>query len=134
MASGCWSRVFSGGAYTAGYSTNYNQTEPDQFSTKPTILDELPVTVTSIAEAVGYWVEMLRQRLAASATITATSTQIYTITLKRGTRTDTLTWQLSNAQGAYPLVVSYATPVDSETGQQFQNIRHALGWLVERLA
>lgn len=135
----CWSRVFSGGATTSGTgccipSACCNQTSADQVSTKPTIFDELPVTTGSIAEAVGYWAEQLRQRLAATATITATSDQIYTIVLRRGTRTDSTTWQVTNAQAAYPLVVSYATPVDSGSNVQFWNVHHCIDWLVEKFA
>ena len=133
----CYSRVFSGGVSTIQGGTPSaccNQTQPNQFSTKPTIFDEVPVAVGSIAEAVGYWTEILRQRLAATAYITATSDTIYTITLRRGSRMDVITWQLQNSQGAYPLVVGYTTPADSATGQQFQNVHHALDWLVEKLA
>jgi len=134
----CWSRVFSGGntSYGTGCCNTgcFNQTSPDEGSTKPTIFGDIPVSVSSIAEGVGYWAEQLRQRLAATATITSTSDQIYTVVLRRGTRTDSTTWQVSNAQGAYPVVVSYATPVDSGSNVQFQSMHHCIDWLVEKLA
>ena len=134
----CWSRVFSGGVTTTlGGCTmpgSFNITEPNQFTTQPSLLDEIPVPVNSIAEAVGYWVELLRRRLACTATITAQSSTVYSIELRRGTRRDTMTWQVENAQAAYPLVISYTTADDSVTAQQFQNVNHALDWLVERFA
>lgn len=134
----CWSRVFSGGITTTlGGCTmpgSFNITEPNQFTVQPSLLDEIPVQVNSIAEAVGYWVEQLRRRLAAKATIMGQSSTVYAIELRRGTRLDTMTWQVSNAQAAYPLVISYTTADDSASAVQFQNINHALDWLVDRLA
>jgi hypothetical protein len=137
----CWSRVFSGTtaqqssgsgccSITAGAC---NITSADQINTKPTLFDEMPVAVGSIGEAVGYWVEQLRRRMDARALITATSDTVYTITLRRGTKTDSVSWQLSNSMGAMPLIVGYSTLFDSASGVQFQNMNHALDWLVERL-
>lgn len=131
--SGCWSRVFSGGV-TSGCSTDcYNSTSPDQGSTKPTIFDEAPVSLASVGEGIAYWAEQLRRRLAASATITSSTELLYTITLRRGTRTDTITWQISNQQGAYPLITNYTTPFDTGTANH-QRIINAIDWLVEALA
>ncbi len=111
-----------------------NQTAPDQFTTSPSLLDEIPVQVGSIAEAVGYWVEQLRRRLAATAIVTSTASTVYRIEMRRGTRRDIITWQVQNAQAAYPLVVGYTSGVDSAAAVQFQNVNHALDWLVDRLA
>lgn len=132
----CWSRVFqsNGGcaSTTSGCSTScYNSTTPNQNGTKPTIFDELPVMVSSTADAVGYWVDQLRRRLAAQEQITSTTMANYTIVLRRGTRIDTLEWMIGST-GQMPLQVTYTTPVDSGTAS-FHNMSHAIDWHVQLL-
>ncbi|KKN56103.1 hypothetical protein LCGC14_0575810 [marine sediment metagenome] len=137
-----WSRVFSGnnvsttqgGGCCTITTAACNRTSPNEGTVKPTVFDDLPVQTNSVADAIGYWAEQLRRRLAAMATITATSLQVYVITYRRGARTDVVTWQMETQQGALPLVVQYTGPVDSAANQQFQNMRHAVDWLVDKLA
>lgn len=116
----------------------YNITEPDQHSTKPTIFDDLPVSVSGMAGAVEYYVDQLRRRLAAHYTMMSPAEQQFDIELRRrvagGSRVDQVTWRLSNAQGAYPLLVDYTTSNDSQSDVRFEHVQHAIDWLVQRLA
>ncbi len=112
----------------------YNITSPDQIaSTTPTILQDIPVGITSVSDAVGYWLDCLRRRLACTMTATNSGETIYNVTIRRGARVDTMVWTLSNTQGKYPIGITYATPNDSGSGS-FYNMHQALDWSVQRLA
>lgn len=113
----------------------YNITSVDQItSTTPGILTDLPVTVASVQEAIGYWLDQLRRRVSATITATNQSEVLLNITIRRGTRTDEMTWLLSSTQGKYPLVVSLTTPVDQYANINFYNMGQALDWIVQKLA
>ena len=133
-----WSRVFN--RYCARTSTSgtcptscYNITSPDQGAPRPSIHDELPVSVSSTADAVGYWVDQLSRRLAATPTLVANSDVQYTIDLRRGQRLDVVVWRMQDNKGTYPLFLSYSTGNDSGDAN-FQNVNHAIDWLVQQLA
>ena len=129
-----WSRVFRVNATSTSAcpSSCYNVTSADQLSTKPTILDDMPTAATSVADAVGYWVDQLRRRMAAKALVTSTTDTNYTVELRRGQRTDSIGWQ-TDTNGAYPLQITYTTASDSGSGR-FENVHHAIDWLIDRLA
>jgi hypothetical protein len=128
-----WGRVWRSDA-SANLASCYNITSPEQAAgAVPGILTDIPVHVSAVSDAVGYWLDQLRRRLAAHITATNSSLAAYAITIKRGSRTDTMTWTLANNQGTYPLIVTYATPSDSGSAN-FYNMGQALDWIVEKLA
>ena len=135
---GCWSRVFNSG-YTVSQSgacpaSCFNITEPNQYSTKPTIYDDLQVTVTGLPGAVDYYVDQLRRRLGCTAITRSPVEQQFVIELRRGTQMAQVTWTLANNQGAYPLLVSYQAGNDTADNVRFEHVLNAIDWLVQQLA
>jgi len=131
-----YSRIFG----TSGCVTNttcstdcYNVTSPDQNSTKPTIYDDLTVSVPGLAAAVEVYADQLARRLGCRYTVRAPSTTQFVIGLS-GSKTAEVTWNLDNVNGAYPLTVSYTYRQDSESLVSFGHVNHAIDWLVQRLA
>lgn len=131
-----WSRVFNRSSFTSTSTGNacstdcYNAVSPPVGTS--TVLDNIPASLATVAEAIGYWAELMRRRLAARAIMTSSTDSTFTVVFKRNTRTDTTTWQTTNNQGTYPLMVTYTTATDTDTGR-FENAQNAVDWLVDRL-
>lgn len=112
----------------------YNVTSADQLvSSSPSILTDTPISVASTQEAMGYWLDSLRRRTAANITATNQSEVSLAITIRRGTRTDTMVWRLANQNGKYPLYCSLVTPTNTESAN-FWNMGQAIDWMVQKLA
>ena len=109
-----WTRAFSSYSSCGGSSipsTCCNSTEPSTSSQGASIFDGLSPDVVSTATAVGYHIDNIKRRLAAKATIVATSQAMFSVKLIRGGRVDNLTIQVGS-NGQYPIIVTYTTPTD----------------------
>lgn len=135
-----WSSVFNRSAASCPNTSGtcptecFNVTSPDQLATGAAVADLIPYPVSSLADATGYWADQLARRLAAKVFITSTSSNVFALELRRGTRVDTTTWTYQNNKGAYPMLVDYATPSDSGTAVRFEDVTQAIDWLVQRFA
>jgi hypothetical protein len=118
----------------AAVTTLLNITSPDQNSNTPTVLLDTPIHAVSLSEAMGYWIDQLRRRLAAQVIVTNTGETVYNITLKRGNRVDRTTWSWYNSTGRYPVTCTYSTPHASSSSTQFYNVGQMLDYLVDKLA
>lgn len=110
----------------------YNVTSADQVVSN-TILTDTPIGASTVQEAMGYWLDCLRRRIAANVTATNQSEVVLNIAIQRGTRTDTMFWQLTNRSGKYPLYVTINTAVDTHVAT-FWDMGQALDWIVLKLA
>ena len=132
-----WSRVFNRSSFTRTVTGNacstdcYNSTSPST-SGVASVLDNIPALLATVSEAIGYWAELVRRRLAATAIMTSSTDSTFTVVFRRGARVDTTTWQTSNNTGTYPLMVAYTSAADSGSAR-FENAEHAVDWLVDRL-
>jgi hypothetical protein len=127
-----WYRVWNIPSTSTECSTDcYNITSPPA-SPNGSIFDGLTTNLTTVAQVIGFYIEQLRQRLAAKAIIVGAADTIFVVTIKRGPRKDTITIT-TGSQGAYPLTISYTTPTDSGSAQSY-NFSQAIDWLVEILA
>lgn len=131
-----WSRVFNRSSFTSTSTGNacstdcYNAVSPPVGTA--TVLDNIPASLATVSEAIGYWAEQVRRRLAATAIMTSSTDTTFTVEFKRQARIDIVTWQTTNNTGTYPLTVTYTTATDSGSGR-FENVQNAVDWLVDRL-
>lgn len=128
-----WTRVWGGGSSCGGSCDQYLCIPRSAVSNPPestaSILDGLPINITTVGAAIATWMDRLRRRLDAKICLctVVTLNTTYLGTLPNATVTMTI-------QGGYfPLTIQYTRA--QETGSAvFDNFPAALDWLVARLA
>lgn len=99
---------------------------------RPTLLTGL--CVSTCVDAVRYYAEVLRRRVAARRCIVqSTSDAVFNISLRRSTKPDALITIRPASGCGYPVTIGYVDGARTAETVQFQSMDEAIDWLVEEI-